>query len=272
MIWTIVIGAIIYGIYRFANGIRKDVHDLHEKPVSDKFFIIVNNINEVAFDGNGVVTPINYSEFNLYKEGSNQIIQFSYSLGGLVITWIYKYAQREVVHTEIFVNVRNISLSEQEMMANKFIRDAQAVIRDHRHQIDLLSAQLDRETIGKEPEDYTQRQAIKMVEYLETQWKLTAQELLENAIEKAKAEEYEGALEDVKRGLRKAEEDKVPIFHQIEAFCYLHGGDYENALTAIDMAISTAKLFLSEEVTFLSKLNDMRLEILSNMDSDDKPW
>ena len=109
-------------------------------------------INDAAFNGNGQVTPINYGEFNLYQEGSNQIIQFSYSLGGLIITWKYKYAQKEVVHREIFENVRNISLPEQEMMANKFISDAQAVIKKHRHQIDELTGQLDRDRLRKESE------------------------------------------------------------------------------------------------------------------------
>lgn len=89
------------------------------------------------YDGQGEVTILDKRNFNLYVNGSNQIIYFMYSTGNLTISWRYKYFQKEVVHERIFRNVRNISLFNQRKMAETMIEEMANVIQ--KHQIDVLT-------------------------------------------------------------------------------------------------------------------------------------
>jgi hypothetical protein len=111
---------------------NKDNSDLESTTVDEKFKLIVNLLNDFAFNRNGQVTMTSKRSFNLYDQHSNQIIQFHYSTGHLTITWRYKYFQKEVVLEKQFNNVRNLSLFEQENIAKRMISEMTVIVEKHK--------------------------------------------------------------------------------------------------------------------------------------------
>ena len=135
MVWTIVIAIIGIILFRFFTSLSKDNDDLQGRTLSEKFNVIVNMINEAAFNGDGSVTTLDKREFNLYEDGQNQIIKFQYSTGHLTITWKYKYFQKEIVHERQFNDVRNLSLFEQQKIGEQMIREMAVVVEIQKNNV-----------------------------------------------------------------------------------------------------------------------------------------
>lgn len=135
MIWIIVILIIGFFLFRFFVDLNKDNYDLQSQSLSEKFAVVVNALNNEAFFGNGKVTILDKRSFNLYENGQNQIIHFLYSTGHLTITWKYKYFQKEVVNERQFNNVRNLSIFEQQKIADIVIREMARVIEQHKNNV-----------------------------------------------------------------------------------------------------------------------------------------
>lgn len=125
---------IVFGGQIFFNT-QKDKEDLLGKTVDEKFKVIVNTINNAAFDGEGDVTYIDKNHFNLYPDTSNQIVEFLYSQGMLSITWKYKFLQKEMVYRRNLTNVRNLSLFEQQKIANAVIEEMEYKVQLHQQSI-----------------------------------------------------------------------------------------------------------------------------------------
>ena len=134
-IWFILL-LVGYFIVKFLLALRKDNYDLRGTTVAEKFAFIVHELNEAAYEGNGSVTILDKRNFNLYANGSNQIIYFTYNTGSLTITWKYKFFQKEVIHKRAFHNVRNISLFTQERIAEAMKEEMIQIIE--KHQKDVL--------------------------------------------------------------------------------------------------------------------------------------
>ncbi len=135
MVALIVIVLIVI-IIMFVSSLNKDKQDLNGISLSEKFEIIVSILNEAAYNGNGRVTKTSDRQFNLYQEGQNQIIQFHYSSGHLTIFWKYKFFQKEIVHERQFNDCRNLSIFEQQKIAEQMIREMEEIIL--KHQSDVL--------------------------------------------------------------------------------------------------------------------------------------
>lgn len=136
MIWVIIIIAIIaFILIRFFRALNKDNYDLQRQTLSEKFKFIVDILNDAAFNGKGSVTPLNKRSFNLYQEGQNQIINFMYGTGHLTITWKYKYFQKEVVHERQFNDTRNLSIFEQQKIAEIMIDEMAIIIKNHQNNV-----------------------------------------------------------------------------------------------------------------------------------------
>lgn len=135
MIWTIVIIIVAVILIRFIYALSKDHDDLQGRALYEKFGIIGSMINDFAFDGRGDVVTLDKREFNLYEDGQNQIIKFQYSTGHLTITWRYKYFQKEVVHRRQFNNVRNLSIFEQQRIAEQMISEMMIVVKRHKQNV-----------------------------------------------------------------------------------------------------------------------------------------
>ena len=132
MVWFIAIAIIGYILYSFFNDLNKDNYDLQSQSLEEKFKFIVSRLNEVAFNGKGNVTNLDKRSFNLYESDSNQIINFTYSTGHLTLTWKYKYFQKEVVHEKVFRETRNLSLFEQQKIADIMISEMELKIENHK--------------------------------------------------------------------------------------------------------------------------------------------
>jgi hypothetical protein len=136
MIWIIAFAIVGYILFRFFSSLSKDNDDLQGQTLSGKFSIIASMLNDAAFDGKGDITTLNKREFNLYEDGQNQIIKFQYSTGHLTIIWKYKYFQKEIIHERQFNDVRNLSIFDQQKIAEQMIKEMAIVIE--KHQIDVI--------------------------------------------------------------------------------------------------------------------------------------
>jgi hypothetical protein len=135
MVWIIAIAVLGIILFRFFSSLSKDNDDLQGRTLDDKFNVIVNMINDAAFNGNGSVTALDKREFNLYEKGQNQIVKFQYSTGHLTITWKYKYFQKEIVHERQFNEVRNLSLFEQQKIGERMIQEMAIVVERHKNNV-----------------------------------------------------------------------------------------------------------------------------------------
>ncbi|QTV04846.1 hypothetical protein [Faecalibacter bovis] len=131
MIWAIVIGIVGFILFRFYSDYKKDDVDLSTQKLHEKFAVVVELINQEAYNGLGSVTILDKRSFNLYLTGNQQIVQFIYSTGILTIIWKYKYYQKEVIHEKTFENVRNLSIFEQQNIAEAMISEMRTVIENH---------------------------------------------------------------------------------------------------------------------------------------------
>jgi hypothetical protein len=135
MIWTFLIVLAAFIFISFLWDLNKDNDDLQGGNLKEKFNVIVYMLNDAAFDGFGKVTFLHKRSFNLYQDGTNQIITFAYSTGHLTISWRYKYFQKEMVHERQFNNVRNLSSFQQQRIAEAMIVEMAAKINQHQQNI-----------------------------------------------------------------------------------------------------------------------------------------
>lgn len=121
-------------IVPFTRQLVKDKIELKETPINKKFELLVSIINDTMLGGLGEITLFenNPRMMNLMSESQrNMLIQFYYSTGNLTIILNYKYFQKELVHKELYSNVRNITIFRQKDIANSFIEIAFRKIREH---------------------------------------------------------------------------------------------------------------------------------------------
>jgi uncharacterized protein (TIGR02145 family) len=71
----------------------------------------------------------------LYEEGKNQIVQFEYVGGDLLIEWKYKYFHEEVLHKRRFKYLRNTNLPIQLKIADEIIQEMDTIIKRHKQTI-----------------------------------------------------------------------------------------------------------------------------------------
>lgn len=138
MMWIIIIiisAIIVFLLVRFFTDLDRDNYDLKEQTFSEKFYVVVNMISEVAFNGKGKIITFGKRSFNLYQEGQNQVIHFQYHTGHLTITWKYKYYQKEIVLKKQFDNVRNLSIFEQEKIGNSIIKEMEVIVANHKKNV-----------------------------------------------------------------------------------------------------------------------------------------
>lgn len=135
MFWTIVLVIVGYTLIRFFSDLNKDNYDLQGQPLPDKFGVIVQSLNSAAFGGSALVTQLDKRAFNLYENGQNQIILFRYGTGHLTIMWKYKYFQKEIIHERTFNDVRNLSIFEQQKIADQMIFEMTHIIENHKNNV-----------------------------------------------------------------------------------------------------------------------------------------
>lgn len=136
MIWGILIGALILFVLAIAINLGKDSQDLAGTTLKEKFSVIINMLNDAAFNGEGVIQEHDKKHiFLTHPESSNQMIEFLYSQGMLSVTWKYKYFQKELLHRNNLSNVRNLSLFEQQKIAKGIIEQMNYKIENHKRNV-----------------------------------------------------------------------------------------------------------------------------------------
>jgi|SRR5690606_29699485 len=136
MVWFLIIVVIVVVVIKFLVDLSKDNEDIYlSESLNKKFTVIVRLLNDVAFAGRGTITVVDKREFILYEHNSNQIIRFFYSTGNLTLEWKFKYFQKEVISRKIYYDVRNISIFEQDKIANDFIRESSLIFEKHKAEV-----------------------------------------------------------------------------------------------------------------------------------------
>lgn len=135
MVWVIAIVVIGFILFSFLKDGGKDSEDLRYASLSEKFEVIANNLNKAAFNGNAQKVVVDKRRFNLHQEGKNQLIQFQYGTGHLTITWRYKYFQKEIVHEKTYNDVRNLSIFQQQSIAEDMISQMERVMNKHQNDV-----------------------------------------------------------------------------------------------------------------------------------------
>ncbi len=147
MFWVVLsLVIVIFVLTRFNMALNNDRKDLQSINVEEKFQVIANILNEHVFQNNADITEINPKSFLLSEEEKNQIIIFSYSTGNLTITWKYKYFQKELIHQKQYPGARNLSIFEQQQIANDIIKEMN--IKIAKHKIDVMGVLQDNDVIS----------------------------------------------------------------------------------------------------------------------------
>lgn len=136
IILTSIAGIIIFRFFFvFFSERKKDLIELENHPLEEKFSVLVSSINLEAFGGKGEIVDRETKFFNLYREGSHQLVTFIYGTGHLTIIWRYEYLQKEVCHKIHLKNVRNINASDQYEVAESFILEMRKIIKKHKYNV-----------------------------------------------------------------------------------------------------------------------------------------
>ena len=125
-------------IVPFARQMVLDKQELAQTPIQEKFKVVVDIINDKLFNGMGEVTLFKNDprSMNLFcDQMKNYLIQFNYSTGNLTIILNYKYFQNELVHKEVFSDLRNLSVFKQEDIAYSFVKICKKEILKHQQKV-----------------------------------------------------------------------------------------------------------------------------------------
>jgi hypothetical protein len=127
--------------FLFGSSLNKDRGDLNGGTVEQKFSIMVDIINQWAYGGRGRTHSLSWRSFNLYMENAQQIFNFNYSTGHLTLTWKFKYYHQELMHTEDFNYVRNITAEKQKELVTRFLEECRVKLEVHVDKIDQLQGE-----------------------------------------------------------------------------------------------------------------------------------
>ncbi|RVU91548.1 hypothetical protein EH230_11910 [Flavobacterium columnare] len=136
IIITVIISLLIVrALYKFYKDIKKDDIDLNNSSISQKFNIIVENLNNWCFENKGTYIKVDKRTLKIYDGVSNQIVYLTYSTGILNIVWKYKYYQQEMVYENNVQNARNLTEMEQETISMNLINDFNNKLEEHKRKV-----------------------------------------------------------------------------------------------------------------------------------------
>lgn len=134
-LWIIAIAAVLIVFILFGRSLNKDRADLNGGTLEQKFSVMVDIINQSAYNGQGRTHSLTWRSFNLYRENAQQIYNFNYSTGHLTLTWKFKWYHQEVVYTEDLHNVRNISDARQVELVKRFLEECRVKMEVHMNNV-----------------------------------------------------------------------------------------------------------------------------------------
>lgn len=135
MIITIIVVIILFFIIKTVMSSEKDKQVLRETPIDKKFKVILDFLNSELFNNKAKVTKIDWQSFYFLEEGSNQMMTFIYSHQVLSIEWKYKYFQKEIKYERTISNAHNLSLFEQQKIAEELLIKIYEVAKNHQIEV-----------------------------------------------------------------------------------------------------------------------------------------
>ena len=128
-------------ILPFTKALMKDKQDLRERPIEDRFKILIDEINKAILDGKGKTEYPIANDKRLLElrsdDKKNYLIEFDYSTGNLTIHLKYLYLQKELNAKVPFYHVRDVDYFTQKRMANEFIQKMRVAIAKHQETIGI---------------------------------------------------------------------------------------------------------------------------------------
>lgn len=125
-------------IVPFARQMIKDKEELHSNPIEQKFSVLAQALSDALMDGDGQVTVFedNPKLMNLMSDNKrNLLIHFMYSTGNLTLTLKYKYFHNELVHEELYTDLRNVDSFKQREIAKQFVMICKKKIAEHQQKV-----------------------------------------------------------------------------------------------------------------------------------------
>ncbi len=130
-------------ILPFAKQLMIDKQELRERPIEDRFAVLIDEINKAFLDGKGkTVYPVKSDNrwLNLHSQDkANYLFQFNYSTGHLTVYLHYKYFHQELNADFPLYNVRNVDVFRQKQMAIDIIGKMKYAISKHQEKIGIPS-------------------------------------------------------------------------------------------------------------------------------------
>lgn len=100
----------------------KDGQILSDKSLQQVLSILIEELNQYAYNGQGTVTNLSHNSLKLYKQDNAQVILFSL-LGGVVsIEWRLKTMGREFILTMDLNNIKEITDDGQRKSAQSITK------------------------------------------------------------------------------------------------------------------------------------------------------
>ena len=136
MIWWIIILLIICLVLYLVYWLRvRDRKDLEQKSMFDRFYIIINAINDEAFEGKGKVGITRDNIVTIYKDNAKQSIHLKYMLSDLHIIWFYKYQDKEITIGNIIKKNEIPNVFMQKAIISVIIQKVRTKKKLHRDKI-----------------------------------------------------------------------------------------------------------------------------------------
>lgn len=136
IIIVLIIGAVLF--MGFAKDLVKDKQELRERPLEQRYQILIANVNNGILDGKGWLTTFDDDPrlVNMMDPNRRNIkIQFYYSTGTITIILLYLYLHKELKFEKKFYGMRNASSFEQRNAANEFVEEALPKMEAHQRAV-----------------------------------------------------------------------------------------------------------------------------------------
>lgn len=130
--WYVIGAIVVYVLYKFLIAASEDNKDVRDNPLHVRYSHFFGRLNKEIFNGEASVNQKAPHIYTLYKEDSNQILIFEYALGSMDIKWMYKYYQKELVHEQTLNNIKNVSVFEQDKLAEIVLNAMAPKIKRHK--------------------------------------------------------------------------------------------------------------------------------------------
>jgi len=112
---------IVFVLIDFRGAMQKDLKELKNQSLSEKFSEIVKKINNDFFENEGEIVELSIREFNLVSK--REIVIFQYSSGHLSIRYEnHSRMNKSFYHEQEFRNIRNITLNGQIAISEAMIK------------------------------------------------------------------------------------------------------------------------------------------------------